>query len=207
MTVSAMNKYKAVPSTTAKSGDLNTDRLPATNMHFLSCQKLLLLLLFHKGSASFLANCSHPTSLYTQKVNHDSVSGANGTFQQQYQMISDFYRPGGPILFYQGAENAEFVCLENLILPSWARETGALVVGIEHRFFGISNPSNASDPIRRFESLTLENVMADSVELLASIKATNSSLASAKVIVTGGELRRQALDVATDDVQALTVEL
>ena len=56
------------------------------------------------------ANCTHPTAFYAQKVDHfDELS--TKTFQQQYQVISDYFKPGGPILYYQGAENARINCL------------------------------------------------------------------------------------------------
>ena len=54
-------------------------------------------------------NCTHPTEFYTQKVDHfDNLS--TETFQQQYQVISDYFKPGAPILYYQGAENARMGC-------------------------------------------------------------------------------------------------
>jgi hypothetical protein len=54
-------------------------------------------------------NCTHPTAFYDQVINHSDPH--SGTFKQQYQIIMDHYKPGGPILFMQGAETANLACL------------------------------------------------------------------------------------------------
>lgn len=53
--------------------------------------------------------CSHPTMFYDQRVNHSDPD--SGTFKQQYQLVLDYYKPGGPILFYQGAETTNLSCV------------------------------------------------------------------------------------------------
>lgn len=73
-----------------------------------------------------------------------------------------------------------------MILPEWAAEIGALIISIEHRFFGLSNPSNASDPIERYKSLTLENVMSDAVNFINTTKHTVAGAKDSKVVVMGG---------------------
>ena len=78
------------------------------------------------ASGSGQANCSHPTQFFDQLIHHpeshDNVTGepANATFKQQYQLITDYYKPGSnaPILFYQGAETTEFVCLVSATVSS-----------------------------------------------------------------------------------------
>lgn len=54
-------------------------------------------------------NCTHPTAFYGQSLDHSATK--SGTFNQQYQLILDYYKPGGPILFLQGAETANLSCL------------------------------------------------------------------------------------------------
>jgi dipeptidyl-peptidase-2/lysosomal Pro-X carboxypeptidase len=100
--------------------------------------------------------------------------------------VGDYYKPGGPVLFYQGNESPEFLCIQDFVMTEWAKELGAYLVGIEHRFFGESVPSNASDLIEKYKSLTLDNVMADSVTLITYLKSTIPEIASAKVITHGG---------------------
>lgn len=72
------------------------------------------------------------------------------------------------------------------ILPEWAAELGALIITLEHRFFGLSYPSKASDPIEKYQSLTLENVMLDAVNFISHVKDTTSGAKESKVLVMGG---------------------
>ncbi|ETI25976.1 hypothetical protein G647_02753 [Cladophialophora carrionii CBS 160.54] len=134
------------------------------------------------AAAASISNCS--TQFFTQAVDHGNASA--GTFQQQYQVVSHSFKPGGPILFYQQPETKVFACMELSIFPEWAAELGALVITLEHRFFGLSNPSNASDPVEKYKTLTLENVMLDAVTFVNHVKNTTSGAKDSKVIVTGG---------------------
>lgn len=145
-----------------------------------------LVLLASFAVSSLQLSCK--TQFFDQKVDHKSGynSGSSPTFKQQYQVISDYYKPGGPIFFYQGAESPALLCVEELVMTEWAKEVGAYLVGIEHRFFGKSIPSNDSDVTEKYETLTLDNVMADSVELISHLKSTTPEIASAKVIIFGG---------------------
>lgn len=54
-------------------------------------------------------NCTTKTQFFTQLVEHNST--ANGTFQQQYQILKSHFKPGGPIFYYQQAETGT--------LPVW----------------------------------------------------------------------------------------
>lgn len=47
-----------------------------------------------------------------------------------------------------------------------------MVISLEHRFFGLSDASNATDPIEKYKSLTHENVMLDAVTFVNHIKHT-----------------------------------
>lgn len=54
-------------------------------------------------------NCSPATKTFKQKVDHIGDSGE--VFQQQYQVIDEYFHPGGPIIFYQGGEATDMICL------------------------------------------------------------------------------------------------
>ncbi|TAQ84199.1 hypothetical protein B7494_g7475 [Chlorociboria aeruginascens] len=129
------------------------------------------------------SNCS--TQYFPQLIDHGNLS-TNGTFLQRYQVNSTNFKPGGPILYYQQAETAIFACLNDLILPEWAAQLGAMVITLEHRFFGLSLPSNASNPIEKYTTLTLENVMLDAVTFVEHIKNTVPGAQNSSVIITGG---------------------
>lgn len=74
----------------------------------LSLVKLVLFAVFANFALSLQCNYSD-TQFREQKVDHFGKS--KKTFKQQYQIIDDFYKAGGPILFYQGAENDQISCL------------------------------------------------------------------------------------------------
>ncbi|OTA06115.1 hypothetical protein A9Z42_0068560 [Trichoderma parareesei] len=61
-----------------------------------------------------------------------------------------------------------------------------MVISLEHRFFGLSDASNTTDPIEKYKSLTLENVMLDAVTFISHIKHTIPGAKDSKVIVSGG---------------------
>lgn len=62
-----------------------------------------------------------------------------------------------------------------------------MVISLEHRFFGLSDASkNITDPIEKYKSLTLENVMLDAVTFVNHIKNTVPGANHSKVIVSGG---------------------
>jgi hypothetical protein len=75
-----------------------------------------------------------------------------------------------------------------MALYAWANELGGIVTGIEHRYFGESLPyGNQSFTAQGFESLTLDNIIRDSVALIDWIKDTVPGASGSKVIVFGGK--------------------
>ncbi|KAI1385661.1 serine carboxypeptidase S28-domain-containing protein [Hypoxylon trugodes] len=138
------------------------------------------------------SGCNHTTHFFPQKLYHTGNSSSNKTFLQQYQLITDFYRPGGPILFYQGAETAAFICAEQISIFDFAKTLGALVVSIEHRYFGISIPyglkweENPVWPTESLDPLTIENVSLDTISLLRWVKKTVPGAEDSKAILFGG---------------------
>ena len=142
------------------------------------------------------SECAAGTKFFPQPVDHATwdgkTYGGNQTFLQQFEIIDKFYKPGGPILFFQGAENPSFGCNDFTSLPIYAEQLGALVLGIEHRYFGISIPFglNYSEkriwPTELLKPLTLDNVLDDGVSLLNWVKSTVPGAHSSKVIIIGG---------------------
>lgn len=65
-------------------------------------------------------------------------------------------------------------------------------MSIEHRFYGLSVPGNLSWadqvhwPVSALSSLTLDNVIMDSVELVNWVKRTVPGTSNSKVITIGG---------------------
>lgn len=137
------------------------------------------------------------TKFFPQPVHHNTFNGdwndTNATFLQQYQLIDKFYKPGGPILFFQAPEDP-YQCLEYQIVYDYASQLGALAVGLEHRYFGLSCPyglnftMTATWETSQMDAMTLDNALSDGVSLLTWLTAGPNAVAKgAKVIVFGGK--------------------
>ena len=52
---------------------------------------------------------------FSQPIDH--FGQHNGTFQQKYNLVTDFFKPGGPILFFQGEESTTLDCVVSSSSP------------------------------------------------------------------------------------------
>ena len=154
----------------------------------------ILLILVIANHCGFIASAekpacpTYPIEFFVQKLDHADNSSTT-TFQQRYQLDTSRFKPGGPILFYQGAESTEFFCIEGVHFSDMAEDLGAALVAIEHRFFGGSFPAGvgADNATKEdFLPLTMENVVADSVALVQWVKNTVPGAQNSRVIVNGG---------------------
>ncbi|OTA99650.1 hypothetical protein M426DRAFT_16251 [Hypoxylon sp. CI-4A] len=127
------------------------------------------------------------TQDFIQKVNH-TPDASSTTFKQRYQLITQYFEPGGPILFVQSAE-AGMPVINASDFMDYAPKLGALVAMLEHRFFGDLrsgsyppgyDPMNISTTV--FNSLTLDNVLQDGVSFVNWIKGTVEGAAKSKAI-------------------------
>jgi len=80
---------------------------------------------------------------FTQTVDHyDPLN--NATFQQQYYVNDTYWSgPGGPIFLLLGGEGpiGPDDVLSHFVLPTYAQKFGALIISVEHRFYGKSMPA------------------------------------------------------------------
>ncbi|KAG0226418.1 Thymus-specific serine protease, partial [Mortierella sp. GBA43] len=66
---------------------------------------------------------------------------SNSTFRQYYQVNSEFYRPGGPIILWiPGESPLHPLFLSRGLAYELANATSGLLVALEHRFYGRSIP-------------------------------------------------------------------
>lgn len=126
----------------------------------------------------------YPLYNLTQKLDHGNAS-STATFQQRFQVVTDYFKPGGPLLFHQGAEGV-MTAVENTLFYEWAEELEAIVVSIEHRFFGASLPKQFDGSPSSFAPLTLENVLDDAIVVANFVKKNATGAANSKVILQGG---------------------
>ncbi|KAI2472709.1 peptidase S28 [Annulohypoxylon bovei var. microspora] len=121
----------------------------------------------------------------TQPIDHFGIT--NGTFQQRYSVFDEFYKPGGPIMFFQGEESWYLDCANTTVMYEYAKQLGGLAVSLEHRYFGQSLPfGQASHTPSNMKYLTLDNVMADAVSFIEHIKEANNGASDSKAIVASG---------------------
>lgn len=118
----------------------------------------------------------------TELVNH--ANNASATYNQRYQLVTEYFKPGGPILFTQSAENT-LAPIEDGNTMDMADELGAIVANLEHRYFGTSVPESFDGSMESFKPLTLENVREDAVQFIEFLKRTIPGAAQSPVVVTG----------------------
>lgn len=100
-----------------------------------------------KTSFNFNAKTTEDSTSFEfdQLIDHNNPS--TGTFKQRYHFDSNFYKPGGPLIFMTGGEVSArtFDSFEGYLhygLPGeLAEETGGAVFIVEERYFGKSRVS------------------------------------------------------------------
>jgi hypothetical protein len=132
-----------------------------------------------------LADVYPPLQNFTQLVDHSGSS--NVTFQQRYQLDTTNFRPGGPILLFQGPE----VSLEIDSLQYWdffdnAAELNGISAAIEHRFFGTSFPPGFDGSAASYATLTLENVLLDGVSFVKWIRRSVPGAENSPIFIESG---------------------
>ncbi|KAI1206300.1 uncharacterized protein F4807DRAFT_470284 [Annulohypoxylon truncatum] len=130
------------------------------------------------------------TQDFLQKINH-TIDAGPATFKQRYQLNTQYFEPGGPILFIQSAE-AGMPAINASDFMDYAPKLGALVAILEHRFFGELHTGSyppGYDPMNisneSFNSLTLDNVLQDGISFVNWIKGTVLGAKHSKVIYGG----------------------
>ncbi|KAJ1662419.1 hypothetical protein IW140_005918 [Coemansia sp. RSA 1813] len=127
---------------------------------------------------------------FSQPIDHFGLN--NDTWDQRYLFNATFYKPGGPIIMATPGEAAVSSSLADLSHFNYlAQLTDGLVVLVEHRFYGKSNPM----PDLSGDSLkyhTVENVLQDFAEFIRAAKSNPDQIFSlpvsrnSKVVFGGG---------------------
>ncbi|KAJ1753498.1 hypothetical protein LPJ79_000357 [Coemansia sp. RSA 1821] len=127
---------------------------------------------------------------FTQPIDH--FGNNNGTWQQQYLVNATFYKPGGPIFISTPGETPLSTRYVDATYPSQlAQQMNALVISVEHRFFGSSNPMPDLSG-ESLQVLTIDNVLEDFAQFLTAARSNPDDVfpvpvsKNAKVIFFGG---------------------
>ena len=134
-----------------------------------------------------------PTATFTQLIDHDNPD--LGTFEQLYYYSDEFWKgPGSPVvLFTPGEANVtgyETYASTGRTTGVIAKEIGAAVIVIEHRYWGTSTPyTNLSTA--NLQYLTLKNSISDMVNFAKTAKLPfdqdgSSQAAKAPWVFVGG---------------------
>ena len=93
-------------------------------------------------------NTAVPDRYFTQRLDHYDASLRNASFQQRYFENSTWYKNGGPVFLCVGGEGPalDATVVSRSVHCSDATElapsVGALIVALEHRYYGKSVPES-----------------------------------------------------------------
>ncbi|KAJ2743688.1 hypothetical protein GGI20_003546 [Coemansia sp. BCRC 34301] len=127
---------------------------------------------------------------FTQPIEHFGVN--RGTWNQQYLVNATFYKPGGPIYMVTPGETPlNTYYTDRTHFTELAQKTNGLLVAVEHRFYGKSNPmSDLSGASLKHH--TVENVLEDFAAIIRAAKQNPRSVfpvsvsVNSKVVFAGG---------------------
>eukprot|EP00727_Mastigamoeba_balamuthi_P009647 m51a1_g5304 putative C-tail anchored protein, serine protease domain (545) ;mRNA; r:262506-265085 len=125
---------------------------------------------------------------FTQRLDHLNASDTR-TFRQRYLLYTEEYRAGGPLFFTAGGESDVYGGYRhNGLQFELAKQLHAMILYVEHRFYGESLPYGPVGSYVRgvIEKLTVEQAMADNVAVIAHVKAARNLPDYTPVIAWGG---------------------
>ncbi|CAN6362309.1 unnamed protein product [Urochloa humidicola] len=145
------------------------------------------------AAAAVPATVQYETRHYTQRLDHfNSAPSSYATFQQRYLVNSTFWRSKtSPIFLYAGNEGSIDLFANNTgFMWESAPRFGAMVVFVEHRYYGESMPFGGSREAAYKDAgtkgyLTVAQALADYAAFVQSLKG-NLSAPEAPVLVFGG---------------------
>ncbi|PRP86137.1 hypothetical protein PROFUN_03124 [Planoprotostelium fungivorum] len=122
---------------------------------------------------------------FEQELDHFSPQD-QGTWKQRYFVNETYYKAGGPFFINVGGEGAisEKEVTGHLMMSSYAQTYGAMVVSVEHRFYGESQPfpDLSTDNLRLLSS---QQALADLANFIVHLKEQYGA-PDAPVITFGG---------------------
>lgn len=125
-----------------------------------------------------------PAFTWNAPVDHFDTA-SNSTFAQRYYIDAQYWDKGkGPVFYSIGGEGT-LTGPPGGYMAKLAKERGALLVALEHRFYGESIP-NGNALTENYKYLTVEQAMADLAGFTDYYRATVPETASVPWFVFGG---------------------
>lgn len=121
---------------------------------------------------------------FTQRLNHFDEQDQT-TWTQRYAINPQYWNGTGPIFFMINGEGPmDIVSVIGYQYVTWAKEFNALLVSLEHRFYGYSQPFDDLST-KSLKFLNAEQALADAANFIAFITKQNNAQAN-QVITFGG---------------------
>ncbi|CAL8112808.1 unnamed protein product [Orchesella dallaii] len=121
---------------------------------------------------------------FKQKLDHYDA-GSIQYWPQRYVTSYRFYRLGGPVFIYLSGPGPELSVddVESGAIAAYAEEQGAFVIGLEHRYYGKSKPTQdlSTDNLKY---LTVPQTIEDIASFIRSWKA-RSEFRNSKLVMFG----------------------
>lgn len=117
---------------------------------------------------------------YTQTLDH--FTDVEGTFQQKYYVLDEYYKNDIIYLYISG--EGPLSGIGESYVTQLAEDQGAMVVSLEHRFYGDSIPNN-STVTANMQWLTVEQALADLNQFIDFVRQDLGTDTS-KVVIVGG---------------------
>ncbi|CAO3607532.1 unnamed protein product [Cunninghamella blakesleeana] len=110
---------------------------------------------------------------FNQTIDHESSDTT--TFKQRYWVNSDWYKTGGPVILYNAGEmdaeeRSHYVTNSSMALL--ARELEGIVIVLEHRSYGVSQPG-PDYSTKYLKTLTTYNALEDMATIIRNLKIPN----------------------------------
>lgn len=110
--------------------------------------------------------------VFKNRIYHQDPSN-HAVYDQHYRVRADNYTLGNPVFLFLGGEAPLPVFEWQEHLPiTLARELNGLYIGIEHRFYGESNPAN-SYATANLKALTSTLALEDAAQFIRNYSATH----------------------------------
>ncbi|KAJ1726664.1 hypothetical protein LPJ61_005035, partial [Coemansia biformis] len=138
----------------------------------------------HVSLLLLAALCAAETTrhVYHQPLDHFAPGGGGGTVPQTYFVNSDHFN-GGPVILYSvGERGAQATDIEDSLVYDMARQTQAVVVLLEQRFYGASQP-NGPDQL---QFLSVEQMMGDIYRFATLANVTGDGRTRRPWVLVGG---------------------
>ncbi|KXN74413.1 peptidase S28 [Conidiobolus coronatus NRRL 28638] len=126
---------------------------------------------------------------FDQVIDHDDDEDDDAqTYKQKYFVNTEFYKPGGPAFLYVGGEGAlTNRSVSRGIIYEMAKEHNGILFGLEHRFYGESQPFKDLS-WKSLKYLSTLNGVKDAGRFMKKVKnpLTGKALKKTKWITVGG---------------------